>query len=645
MIKARLKQWGYLKNAKKEDWHFLALLHYSRKDQGKSSTAFDVRGHRKTVKDLQRFIRNQGMTTDQFLLEARQTAGDKKIPDYIQALSSDQEHCQDAVIDDVSPDHLTPSPLQPSAGLDAQQHLPRQSQFLHPMSGAPPSRARSISASSNEHESSSLSVFGPQRTLTIDMQDSASSSASACTQLQWEFETCAAQIVNPAPLKSRLGHEDIHTWALLSHSPGASDKSSGSSVSTEFVCSRCNQPSQLHFISLDNFEPRQAAPARRDILNGDDQPLHLPVSTKEEGSWTWVSRCFLACMCLSKGDHEAAEQCLRQAAIEFERLLEKKDRLLLTAAGLVMTIMHMHDQGDIARRVIGSANEVARRSLPAEHPVVVTMQYLTAAANISQREAGIDSRALKTVWHNFSLFYEPTHEYIIAARYNYAWMLKFENRFAEAEMEARAVYDVSCRVLGKLHMQSITCLAVIAGCIYTNRSRLTECIAIFESVIEDAKSCLGAHHPYTLEAKRRLADKISEQDGPCQRTLELYKDVLWGRVQMLGPGHQFTIAARKSYEDELKTLNLWTCANNEPTRQRRGVESLFANRSPELRSWTKIDRRRSPNRLATIEGLGIEFEDDDMIDDDDDDNELVVIRERLGGSESPRSTVGGFGAY
>lgn len=75
MIKARLKQWGYLKNAKKEDWHFLALLHQTRKGQGKQSTAFDVRGHRKTVKDLQRFIRNQGMTADQFLSEARERTG------------------------------------------------------------------------------------------------------------------------------------------------------------------------------------------------------------------------------------------------------------------------------------------------------------------------------------------------------------------------------------------------------------------------------------------------------------------------------------------------------------------------------------------------------------------------------------------
>ena len=41
MIKACLKQWGYLKNAKKEYWHFLMLLHQER---GKLSTVCDVPG-------------------------------------------------------------------------------------------------------------------------------------------------------------------------------------------------------------------------------------------------------------------------------------------------------------------------------------------------------------------------------------------------------------------------------------------------------------------------------------------------------------------------------------------------------------------------------------------------------------------------
>lgn len=357
-------------------------------------------------------------------------------------------------------------------------------------------------------------------------------------------------------------------------------------------------------------------------------------------------------MCLSKGDNDAAALCLQQAAVEFERLLIKKDRLLLTAAGLVMTILHQHSQGDIARKVITSANQVAMRLLPPEHPIRVTMQYLTASADMSQKEAGINSRVLKTVWHNFSLFYEGTHEYIIAARYNYAWMLKFEGQLEAAEIEARAVYDLSCQVLGKLHMQSITCLAVIAGCIYENRPRLNECIGTFELVVRDTELCLGVHHPYTLEAKRRMAEKILQRDGPSERTLHLYRDVLWGRARMLGLGHQFTVAAREGYEDELQTLGLWKQRNGEPSDLRREVEELFSVPSPSSRSWTRIDkrRRRSTNRYSNGTGtsgrISLEFGEDELIDDEDEDDELVLIESRRRRrSESPRNTAGGYGAY
>lgn len=689
MIKARLKQWGYLKNAKREDWYFLALLYQNRKDRGKQSTVFDVRGHRKTVKDLQRFIRNQGVTVDQFLRDAREAAGDKQIPDYIQAVTPDHTHYQDSVPEDEDPDRFTPSPLQSSAHLD--MRVTNRNQFLHP-TGYNYSRSRSISAaSSNEPDFPPYPVMRQQRPSTVDTQDahytstsfSASSSASSCSQLQWEFETCASQITNPAPLMSRIGHEDLNTWALLTHSPSRSDNS-GSSVRTEFVCSRCNQPSNQHFISLDSFEPRQAPIMKRDILNGDHQPLHLPISTKEEGSWLWVSRCFLACMCLSKGDTEAAELSLHQAAVEFERLLQRKDRLLLTAAGLVMTILHMHDQGDIARKVIGSANQVAMRLLPPEHPILVTMQYLTASADVSQAKAGITSQTLKTVWHNLSFFYqyEPSHEYIIAARYNYAWMLKFEGHLDQAENEARAVYELSCRVLGKLHMQSITCLAVIAGCMYDKKPRLNECIEIFGLVVRDTESCLGVHHPYTLEAKRRMAEKILERDGPSERTLHLYRDVLWGRARMLGLAHRFTVAAREGYEDELQSLDLWVHrGTGEPTRWQMEVDELFTAKSPGERSWTRIDRRRRnsnrygyasgsgsrsrnrhhgtrSNRFSGSSGVGGGYDfaavDDDVdiidhdneFDDDDDDLELVMVSSRTTRrSESPRNTAGGYGAY
>lgn len=631
MIKARLKQWGFLKNAKRDDWLFLALLYENRRERGMRSTVFDVRGHRKTPKDLQRFIRNQNMTAEQFLAEARIAAGAKEVPEYIQALTPDSKHYQDSP-DDIEQDYFTPSPPLSSA------RLPYHSDGVMTQSdiqtGRPTNhqRPRTTSTASYTHDTGMFSDTNGEFQQQTGMQDSAymsamtSSNTSACTQMQVEFEMLGSQLVRPAPLVSRIGDEDISSWALVSSSPSSSEESSRS---IQFICSRCHQPSDQHFISLDSFEPLQAV--RRDILNGDDHTLHLPVSTREEGSWLWVSRCFLACICLRKGDTSAADRCLDEAAKEFERLLERKDRQLLTAAGLVMTVLHMHDQGDIAKRVIDSAQAVTARVLAQDHPIAITIRYLTASATISFTECGITSDLLETVCQKFLDYYPPDHEYVIAARYNYSWMLKFEGKLEEAEREAREVYVLSCRTLGKIHMQSVTCLAVIAGCISPNQQRTDECIAIFDQVIKQASISLGRHHPYTLEAKRRMAEKIIEISGSSFETLALFKDVLWGRVHMLGPVHPFTQGAKDRYAEELQTMNLWVNQDGQPSYARCELEELFSPKSPG--SWTKISRRRTSSQQTLQRPLKRDLEEDDMVDDD---CEEVLVEVKTG-SQSPRS--------
>lgn len=641
MIKARLKQWGYLKNAKKEDWHFLALLYQRRKERGKLSTVFDVRGHRKTVKDLHRFIRNQNMTIDQFLEEARDSTGSKQIPDYIEALTPDSKHYNDLQPDDVSLEYLTPSPPQASAELSHHQSSATRHQYIHQYRSTNHKRPRSTSASSNDFEPMGFSRIYRDLQTPFEIQDSAymsaSSRSSTCTQMQNEFEMLGSQITRPAPLMSRFGDEDISSWAMLSSSPTSSDDSAHSMT---FICSRCNQPSDQHFVSLDNFESHQ--PVRRDILNGDDHTLHLPISTKDEGSWLWVSRCFLACMCLTKGDHDAADLSLQEAANEFERLLGRKDRQLLTAAGLVMTILHMHNQGGIAEKVISSANQVCERLLSEDHAIRMTFRYLTSAATITQAEKGITSKYMRTICDKFLDLLPPDHEYVIAARYNYAWMLKFEGDLRASEVEARDVYKISCEVLGRIHMQSVTCLAVIAGCLFPDLSRADECISIFKQVIEQASQSLGRHHPYTLEAKRRMAEKMVQRSGRDTETLQLYKDVVFGRVHMLGLNHDYTIGAKNTYEEQLQSMNLWTEVSSlglpVPTQRQRDLLDLFSPNSPG--SWTKISRRRTSSQQSIHKPLKQEFVDYDI----DDENDVVLVEGRDAGSMSPRS-MDDFKAY
>ena len=317
------------------------------------------------------------------------------------------------------------------------------------------------------------------------------------------------------------------------------------------------------------------------------------------------------------GDQHAADASLKEAAKEFERLLEKKDRLLLTAAGLVITVLHMHDQGQIAKQVMESANAIAQ-TLPDGHPIRVTIQYLTASASLSLPESTITSDTLEQVYQNLLYYYPPNHEYCVTARYNYSWMLKYENKLDEAEAVAKEVCQTSCQVFGELHMQSVTALAVVAGCLYPQEHRIDECISIFERVVDKAGSLLGRSYPYTLEAKRRLAIKLGEKLGASPRTLQLYKDILWGRTRMLGSTHNFTSGARDDYEKELKKMNLWVDQYGQPTEQQKEVEELFSPNSPG--SWTKIPRRRVSNN--NMESLPrVELDEYDMLDDDEDDDD------------------------
>ena len=86
MYKSRLKTWGLLKNAKKDDWGALAVLYDRERRAGKTTTSWSVRGKRRTIKDLQKYIRSLNLSDEEFL---SQQEDDIEIPDYIVPLSDE----------------------------------------------------------------------------------------------------------------------------------------------------------------------------------------------------------------------------------------------------------------------------------------------------------------------------------------------------------------------------------------------------------------------------------------------------------------------------------------------------------------------------------------------------------------------------
>ncbi|KAI1627802.1 hypothetical protein EDD37DRAFT_277000 [Exophiala viscosa] len=70
MYKARLAQWGFSKNYSDKDYQICAVLHHARQKSGKHRTAFIIHGHKRSAKDLHKYIKGRKMSEDAFLATA-----------------------------------------------------------------------------------------------------------------------------------------------------------------------------------------------------------------------------------------------------------------------------------------------------------------------------------------------------------------------------------------------------------------------------------------------------------------------------------------------------------------------------------------------------------------------------------------------
>lgn len=295
--------------------------------------------------------------------------------------------------------------------------------------------------------------------------------------------------------------------------------------------------------------------------------MALPSTTRDYDAATrWVARCFLACIYKTRGQIEFGEKSLAEAATAFESMLVRRDGLILTALHLMVTILHQHDQGEIAKSIVHSATEVAERILGPEDPLKLILQFEEAASDLKLRQSSIRSVHLRKIFVHFEAELTIKHPWTLAALYNLAWMLLWEGSYFEDKQEAQELYieaegklqrlyKESCSSLSHLHMQSITALTALSRAQY-NQGRKDAAIETMSHAINDCKYTLGRSHPFRLEAKRRLAVFYGET-GRKEKMEELYWDVLHGRLMMLGRNHPWTDDARKDLTNLLKELGKW----------------------------------------------------------------------------------------
>jgi hypothetical protein len=425
-----------------------------------------------------------------------------------------------------------------------------------------------------------------------------SSPTMPCQRLGRDVEFMALQIIDAPPLRSLCGHDDIRAWSLMmtdssstsSGSGGGCSSPDGDGMDYEQICPTCHESTREHFISLPNLE--LAPMPARNILNathdvGQPQPaMSLPASSRgHDHSWRWVARCFAACIYLRRGNHTLSRHSLADADAEFERMLApRQDPKVLLALNQTVQILQMHDQGDLTKTIMTSAYYVALRTLGPDDPLTTMVRWMVYVADGQMRDRDITSATLRALHERFVHRHGAEDPRAIASLYCYGFMLNVEAQPQRAEHVLREVYDVSARILGPRHLQSISALTNLHRALH-RQDRLDEAVAVLARAIHDSRDTLGENHPRRLESIRLLA-LLYKQQGRLDLTEQLYWQVLDGRVKMLGKNHAYTQGMKVDLEALLKEMGKWTVRTTVPRRRR---------------TSRSRSRSRSTNRTVEIE--------------------------------------------
>lgn len=587
MFKARLGPWGLNKNSKNNDWGAIAKLHKIRKESGKSATEFTVHGRKRTLAQLRKHIKSKSMTDQQFLTAAL----DIEIPSYIRCYTPEAE--DGATNAGASTLHHPPRSALPTPRLEKlllsstqsglaqlsvasllnQQKKGDGSLLSGPQSpplGLPSRPEVSPPAGAWTHRRHSLSDHG-----TVSASPSRPTPKPSpplptpCHHIQTQLNQMAKQALVPSPAQ-QSDFEDLESWVFMTN---PSNKINRSPV---LNCSHCHKSVSSHLTSLDDYV--HVDRSSNSTTSPLPQPNSLLTDEHRAAALKWVVRCFSACIYMTHGTSNFAQQSLLDAEGEVENMLATNNPLTLTSLNLILSILHVHDQGQIVEAIVGSALKVANSVLGSDNPITVTIAWMTAAAGQKLPQPGLDADALRQVYNELIAQLGDDHPHAITALYNLSWNLIVDGYYEEAESNLRRLYKISCNVLGASHMQSITALTSLSR-VLSNQNKHDAAIETMRQAIERSKNTLGPSHPYRLESKRRLA-LMYEKVNDKTRMEALYWDVLRGRVKMLGRTHTYTVGAKVDLIQLLQDLGKW----DDQGQARRAVDALFEQQD-DFKAW------------------------------------------------------------
>lgn len=265
----------------------------------------------------------------------------------------------------------------------------------------------------------------------------------------------------------------------------------------------------------------------------------------------FIALCFLYCILLGRNRRDSAKSALAQAFETFQTLIVEEHREVLACLNLVLAVLFVHGQNDLAVMLLDQGRRVALKHLDENSPIVISISFMISQASSTARNWSNNITMLRSVYLASKDHRGPSDPISVTTGYHVAWCLAMDPSTRMEALELlTALQPVSEKALGELHMQTIAIMNTQARVLF-HLCRFLEA----EEMMAQAMARIqlsGFHdcHPFHLEAKRRhtiFLEAVGKIDWAISNRIQ----VALGRVRVLGPKHQFS---RSSICDAEKAL-------------------------------------------------------------------------------------------
>jgi hypothetical protein len=280
----------------------------------------------------------------------------------------------------------------------------------------------------------------------------------------------------------------------------------------------------------------------------DSERPEIPSARPER----FIALCFLYCILLGRNRRDSANSAFAQAFEIFQTLIVEEHREVLACLNLVLAVLFVHGQNDLAVMLLDQGRKVALEHLEENSSVVISIRFMISQASSTARNWSNNITILRSVHLDSKGDRGPSHPISVTTGYHVAWCLAMDPSTRMEALELlTTLQPVSEKALGELHMQTIAIMNTQARVLF-HLCRFLEAEELMAQAMARIQLS-GFHdcHPFHLEAKRRHAiflEAVGKIDGAISNRIQ----VALGRVRVLGPKHQFS---RSSICDAEKALS------------------------------------------------------------------------------------------